>query len=74
MTSGSDVSSNIETNPRFSSPRQPASGLDAVSFNEETVIGTTYSNNKYGKLTFFIMKVDEKTNMPKELNPEEWIE
>ena len=41
--------------------------------DEETLIGTTYSNDEYGKLTFFIMKVDEKTNMPKELNPEEWI-
>jgi len=41
--------------------------------DEETLIGTTYSNDEYGKLTFFIMKVDEKTNIPKELNPEEWI-
>ena len=39
MTSGSEVSSNMETNPRFSNPRQPVNGLDANSFNEETLIG-----------------------------------
>ena len=39
MTSGSEVSSNMETNPRFSRPRQPVNGLDASSFNEETLIG-----------------------------------
>ena len=39
MTSGSEVSSNMETNPRFSSPRQPVNGLDANSFNEEILMG-----------------------------------
>ena len=39
MTSGNEVSSNMETNPLFSSPRQPVNGLDDNSFNEETLMG-----------------------------------
>ena len=39
VTSGSEVSSNMETNPRFFSPRQPVNGLDANSFKEETLMG-----------------------------------
>ena len=41
--------------------------------NQETLIGTTYSNEDSGKLTFFIIKWDEKTDEVKEENPEEWI-
>ena len=41
--------------------------------DQETLIGTTFSDEDSGKLTFFIIKWDEKTDEVKEENPQEWI-